>query len=329
MQTIEATERARTEAFVAQLQQQRSVLVVAHSNPDGDAISSILAVGQICRRLGLTVTMVATDPIPRNLRWLPGVEHIENTYSNEKFDAVVVVDCGHADRVGPAFVDAKYERVFVLDHHIIERPYGDVALVDTTAAATAEMAYRVAMVAGVTLDPNLATILFTGLSTDTGGFRFGNTTARVLAIASELAASGAEPAEIARNLYDQNPRNRVEAMAEVLTTLSFDHGGKTGSIVLSQQLLVDHSIEMSQLDGLVDIPRGVEGVVVAVQYKEQAEGGFKVSLRSHGAVNVQQVATQFGGGGHLNASGCRLDGTLDEVKQRINAALEQLYLDLS
>jgi len=176
----------------------------------------------------------------------------------------------------------------------------------------------------VTLTEDICTNLYTAILTDTGGFRYSNTRHSALWAAGELVEKGADPQWISENVYENDPPEKLKLLARVLDTLAIDLKNKMGSLTVTQEALLATGASMDHTDGFVDIPRAVRGVEIAVLYTQLGKNHFKLSLRSKDKVNVEKVAKKFGGGGHINAAACRIEGNIESVKLKLLEAIKEL-----
>ena len=177
---------------------------------------------------------------------------------------------------------------------------------------------------GLAVSREAATCLYTAILTDTGGFRYGNTGRGTLLAAADLVAAGADPQWVSEHVYEMNPPAKIRLLAAVLPTLSIDEGGRVGSLAVTQQALAAAGALPEHTEGFVDLPRTIRGVEISILYAEMPDGRFKVSLRSKGTVNVERVARTFGGGGHMNAAACRIEGELVDVRRRVIETIRAL-----
>jgi len=307
------------------LRRARRVLLTSHAAPDGDAIGSELALAELAEQLGAAARIVNRDPHPAQLDFLPGVARIAvqpTLPAGDPFDLVVVLECPGLDRPGLAGLERF--PILNIDHHLANERYGTVNYVDEDAPAVGEMVLRLAESAGATVTADMATSLYVALVTDTGDFRYSNATPRAFAAAARLVAAGAAPHRIAEALWEQVPARVVRLQAAVLETLELLADGRIAVIACDAAMLERTGAFKQDTENLINIPRAIAGVQVAVFLKALAPGEVKVSLRSRGALDVQRVARSFGGGGHTNAAGCTVPGTLPEVRARLLAALVPL-----
>jgi phosphoesterase RecJ-like protein len=299
-----------------------SVLVVSHKNPDGDAIGTQLALGQILESHAEKVTLLASDPLPPRYAWLPGTEKIAvATSCEERFPLVVALECGNLERTGISGISG--EVVVNIDHHQQNDHYGRLNWVDPGFSSVGEMIYHVArQLSGAHQIPlDAAVNLYTAILTDTGSFRFSNTSPDALAICGKLVALGVQPAEVAAKIYQNHSAARLRLMGRVLSTLEIDSDGRIGWVVVSQADLRETGAAPEDVEGLVNLPMSIGQLEAAALFREQPDGTFRVSLRSKRIADVAKVAAAFGGGGHLRAAGLTFTGTLPAAVAAVTGAL--------
>lgn len=303
------------------MEQNDRFLVVAHVNPDGDAVSSTLAVGWLLERLGKRYVMMNADKSPDKFSYLWGfdrLQHYDEQRPAERFDCVISVDCADEARIGAVrALFGEQARLLNIDHHATNDYFGDVQLIREDAAATVELLYDLAQELGEPLRPELAAALYTGLLTDTGGFRYSNTTPRVMRIAAELLAAGVPGHRLAEQVLEKITHSHVAVLKRALDTLSFAYDGKASWIVVSQDDLRLAGAAPEDMEGLILYPRNIEGVEVGLMFKQTDDETVKISFRSNGNVDVAQIAKSFGGGGHVRASGCTVRGRLPDVVEQV------------
>ena len=298
-----------------------SNLITGHINPDGDALGSALAFKLILDSKGMSsdVCFDIKGNIPSNLNHLP-INLISNNAMN-KYENVYVFDCGNSERLGSLEeIALKSDQVIVIDHHI-EPSFGDIQVIDSTAASTTQVLYREIISADIEIDKNIANCLMTGLITDTGRFQYSNTDYEVFQIASKLMLSGAELTSISDNIYGSIPMNAIKLQSEILNRIKlFDDEELVVSYVLHEDYK-KFNIESSEIDFLIDSIRLVKESKVALLLKEQDDKSFKGSLRSRTKLDVQKIASLFGGGGHKAASGFSTTLSMDEITTKVKNAI--------
>lgn len=294
-------------------------LITGHERLDGDALGSELAVWHMLRQMGKDVTVYNQDPTPENYLFLPGSNRIVHELPPlEPIEVVMILDCSELERVGRESARiAKVPCLINIDHHVSNEVFTPVTLIDSKASSTGELICRLASHMGCAMNREMAACLYTAILTDTGGFRYGNTRQGSLLAAADLVAAGADPQWISENVYEANPPAKIRLLAAVLPTLSLDRGGRVGSLTVTQQAIAAAGALPDHTEGFVDLPRTIRGVEISILYAELSSGRFKVSLRSKGNVDVERVARAFGGGGHINAAGCRMDGEIADIRRRV------------
>ncbi|MDE2729829.1 MAG: bifunctional oligoribonuclease/PAP phosphatase NrnA [Bacteroidota bacterium] len=305
-------------------------LIVTHMRPDGDAIGSQLALGMVLRQLGKQVVMMNSDPVPPDLDWMPGVEDIRQfdglaaqIYAVANAQVIVVVDTNALNRLGPGMsnqVANSQAKMVLIDHHTEPETWFDVSCVHEQAAATGQIIYDLIG----TLDENLiradvATALYTALTTDTGSYRFSTVTAEVHRIAADLLSRGSMAAdEVYRNVYQSRSPTWPRLVSRVLDTFTLLHGGQLAYLQLLQRMFKDTDTRYDDAEGMIEWAMAVDGVQVALMFTE-TKRGIKVSFRSKGEFAVDVWARELGGGGHPNAAGAYFRMPLDEVTGRVLA----------
>lgn len=309
------------EQVLQRLRAAQRVLLVLHVRPDGDSIGSTLAMARALRALGKQAEVVAPDPIPPNLMFVPGAEAAVAAGGTQgTFDTALFLDCASLDRIGAATLDLSRAGPIVnVDHHASNQRYGEVNYIEPNAAACGEVTYDLIHDLGVALDPDIALGLYVAIVTDTGSFKYQSVTARTHRIAAELLDLGVRPAEVGRRVWDSRTLASVRLEAAALATLVQD--GELAYLDVTLPMLAQSGAEAYETEGLVNLPRSLEGVEVAALFSDEGRGEVRVSLRSTKRVDVSGIAVQFGGGGHARAAGCTLQLSLDEAHQAVLAAV--------
>lgn len=312
--------------IIAELKNNNSFLIVSHINPDGDAIGSELALAHGLRSMGKKVTVFNHDSVPGIVRFLPGSgEIVHDLSSSEQFDAAIVVDCGTPKQLGEKFNAFKgYKRLLNIDHHVTNLSFADIALVDPDASATGAIIYRILKRMQIAITKEIALCIYTTIVVDTGSFHYGNSNPEAFSIAGEMVNLGVEPWIVAENIYESQPEERIRLHSMALSVLSTHYNGKIGFIMVSGDMYKATGTTAEDTDGIVNYARSLKGVEVAIFVREISQGKYKASLRSKGRVDVTRIASQYDGGGHVNAAGCVLNGSLAEVKKKLIAATEEI-----
>jgi phosphoesterase RecJ-like protein len=313
-------------AVAAALTNARHVVLTTHVNADGDGVGSEIGLWHLLRAKGVNVTIANPTGIPDRFDFLvpDGADASDRAVREiEQADVVASLDIGDLSRLGNlATVISKRQPPFVcIDHHVgpVKLPAGP-CLIAPEATATAELVFDLASVAGWPLTPESAQALYVGLLTDTGGFRFSNTTARSLRVAAALLEKGVDPEAIYASVYASAPEGRVRLLAEVLQTLVVEPDVGLAWVSVPADALRRHEVTADDLDGIVEFPRSIAGVRMALLFRHIGNGRIKVSFRSMGEVDVAALAHRFGGGGHHRAAGASLAGTMAEVEEKVLGA---------
>jgi len=300
-------------------------LVVSHLSPDGDAISSTAAIGLILNALGKKYTLINEGRTPEKfVPLLAGQSIIDFSKDapTARHQRVISVDCADRARLGKVLSLIEGSEPWLnIDHHPTNDAYGTVNLLKPDAAAAVEIIHDLVEVMGIEWTKPLATCIYAGLLTDTGGFRYPSTTPAVMAIAEKMLRHGAQGAALAGELLEKMSYAQVMLLKEALSTLTFSPDRKLAWVTVSIEMMNKLGASEEDTEGLVNIPRNVDGVEVGMMFKQKDADTVKVSLRSAGKVNVAELAKSLGGGGHVLASGCTVRGTLEQAVQRLTEAV--------
>jgi phosphoesterase RecJ-like protein len=313
------------------LSRHREFVVACHVNPEGDALGSALALKAFLEEQGKHVKTFCQDPVPHILEFLPGSETVISRISELDLpEAILIVDCAELERTGEEFTqfvanfqDKTSGPVINIDHHESNNLFGDINLVRPEASSTCEILYDLFQTSAQDISLTNATCLYTGLVHDTGSFQFPNTTARTLKTGASLVRIGVRPAEVSRNLYENQAPARLKLLALALLTLRFEDNGRRAEMVLTSEMFQKTGTAADAAEGFINYLSAVQGVEVAMLFREQSPKIYKVSFRSREHVDVGKVAASLGGGGHRQASGASLEGSLEQVRNLVHARLDQ------
>lgn len=301
------------------------VLVIAHIDPDGDAIGSLTAVGQGLQQLGKRVTLVCDDAVPLRFQSLPLGNEVRRAPNTDiHYDLVIAVDCADEMCMGWAYESLPEPKPTLanIDHHITNTRFGAFNIIDPNASSTAEILHRFLSEIGVEMTPGIAESLLTGIVTDTLGFRTTNVTAATLRAAADLVDAGGDIATISLQSLHVKPYNTAKMWGIGLAGMELEDGLLWTSI--SRQEMQNAGMEGNpNSSGLVNFLADVDAAVMGVVLSETLDGDVRVTMRAQPPYNVAEVAVQFGGGGHALAAGCSLDGPLDQAEARVVAACHQ------
>lgn len=292
---------------VAAIETAPDVALACHVGPDGDALGSMLALGMLLRSSGKHTTLSWGEPfiVPKHYAFLPGLELATPPGDFPAApDLMVTFDAGSFDRLGSLEANARAaKRLLVIDHHASNSCFGSINLVDPEAAASAVIVWQLAKRLGGTFDRDTATCIWTGLVTDTGSFKYRNTTAAIHDMAAELMRFGVEHDSIAREVFDTHPFAYLKLAAIALERAELAPGAGIVWTWITQKDLEEHRLDVEDTEALIDVVRTAAEAEVACVLKEMPDGRYKVSMRSKGGVDVGRVAERMGGGGHPFAAG--------------------------
>lgn len=293
-----------------------SFVVTSHIIPDGDSIGSVLAMTLALRRAGKNATAVVRDEVPRKYSFLPGAGDIKR-YFKGKCDVIISLDCGDEERLGFDSKLKTYAGVVVnIDHHKSNSLFGDINIIESQASSVGEIIYHI--IKNMTnIDLDIAQCLYTSIITDTGSIRYSNSTPSCLRILAELIEAGVKPDFMSRQIFEKRSIESVNLIKLSLGTLELFDNGRIATISITKEIMEKSGAREEDTDGIINYAREIEGVEVAVLFKEKEEQSVKVGFRSNEWVDVSKIAEEFGGGGHLRASGCTLEVPLDEARDRV------------
>ncbi len=299
----------------------RRVAVVTHSHPDGDALGSMLALVRLLDALGCPqVIPVIDEPVPRIYAWLPGADRLVTPKDfGDQADTLVLVDAARLERAGDAVVrllddDTRY---VVIDHHLEDFPQGDVTIVDPSYAAAGEIVADLFDTAGVPFDRGTADCLYVAITTDTGGFRFENTSARTHRLAARLVEAGVETADVVGRVFDSMTMGRFAITRRILDRMEFLEGGRVALSFSYPKDFADTGAEREDLNNVINFGRNVEGVEVAVLLRDEGRGVTKISMRSNASFDCTEVAKAWGGGGHARAAGAVIPQPVGQARHTL------------
>jgi bifunctional oligoribonuclease and PAP phosphatase NrnA len=304
-------------AVSAALQSSKTVLISVHVNPDGDALGAQLALLLALEKSGKTVTAHNLDPVPEIYRFLPHADRIKTGRSVEgKYDVYVVLDAEPA-RTGLFDANMPAGKLINIDHHVTNQAHWPLTWLDPNAAATGEMIYKIIQNLGVPIDRDIALCLYTSIFTDTGSFRYSNTSPESMRIAATLLEAGADPWLVTENVYESFAFRRLQLLGSVLAGIERSADGRIAWVVVTDELYRKTQTSSEDTDNFVNFVRSAKGVEVAVLFRQTGEAEFKISMRSKGRVDLSGLAVSLGGGGHKNAAGSVLKGALNDVTTKV------------
>jgi bifunctional oligoribonuclease and PAP phosphatase NrnA len=303
-----------------------SVLVTCHRGPDGDSVGSMIALAALLRQQGKSAVLYSRDLVPRRLKWLPLCRgFVRKLAEGARFDVTVVMDCADQKLLGSWFPGpAMTGELIALDHHTSAQPFGDIYLCDPEAASTGVLVARIARHLSWPISTEAALGLYVSLVSDTGSFRYSNTNAEALALASLLIERGVDPWDISERLFERASLARYRLLASALSGLELVLEGKVALMTITDEMIKQSGAAWEDSIDMVNYARGLAGVECGVLFTPARRGGVRVSLRSKGRdVDAGAVCALFGGGGHRGAASCMLDCDMAEARERALGALAE------
>ena len=303
---------------LAALEPLKTVAILTHVRPDGDAYGSLLALGLALEARGKKVSFYNEDGLLERYRFLPGSEKILKTPEQKpEVDAIIAVDNATYKRLGPSFVKWNADILINIDHHISNESYGKFNFIDGETPATGQVLFELFSKANWEITPKIADNLFVAISTDTGSFKYRNTTTRTFEVAAALSKAGANIADMSYYCYGCYPLRRTRLLKEVLQKLQFRCNDRLAYYPLTQKMYQTSGAEPEDTEGMIETIISNEGVDLAILFEEKSEGVIKLSFRSKGKVNVSELAAKFSGGGHREAAGAQLRASLAEAQEKV------------
>jgi phosphoesterase RecJ-like protein len=328
---VPAQRRADIQRLASELVRGQTVALSTHINSDGDGCGSEAALARLLGQMGISVHIVNPTPWPPMFTFLLGDDVSDRSAGGAaalaQVDRLIVLDISDVTRLGalaPA-VRALKAQPLVIDHHLPgAEPPGTILVTDVSACATGELIFDFAATLGLEITPPIATALYVAILTDTGGFRFSNTSPRCHAIAAQLLQAGVDPEEMYRRIYASVPKGRLRLLRDALDSLEVDDAKGLAWVSIAAGALEKYDVSGEDLDGIAEYPRSVNGVKLALMFRDLGHGKVKISFRSVRGVDANALAKQFGGGGHARASGAMVSGSMDEVKEKVLKAAREM-----
>jgi len=307
-------------------------LITAHVNLEGDAIGSQLAMKELLTGMGKESFILDSDPVPEHYRFLPKAAQVSNKFDKvDPFDAAIVLDCPTLKRAGKVtdIIKASSAPVINIDHHVSNEKFGDVNWVEPNASSAGEMVFRLFKEAKIKMTKEVALCLYIAILTDTGSFNYDNTSSATHEIAGELLGYGLDPALVSESVYERRSVKDINLLGLVLATIRVNKKGTVACLEVTKDMLDKTGADLAKSEGLINFARSIDGVKVAVLFKEdqKEKNKINISFRSKGngsVIDVNKIASLFGGGGHTKASGCIVAGSLEEVKNKVLTKVEEV-----
>ena len=307
--------------LVSVLKKEKVFLLATHLSPDGDAIGSALALASALESMGKEVHVYNKDLVPQFYKFMPGNKRFRTGLkkSLSQKPVLVLLDCNSPERAG--IEKYSFRKSVVVDHHETERDFGDIRWVVPSAAATGLMVFYLIKAIGVGITSDMAINLYTAVAVDTGTFRYSNTSSEVLRASAELIEAGANPAFISERLYEQWEEKRFGLL--VMTLKNLEIKNNIAVMHVTNNMFEKTGTKPEDTDNFSNLPRMIKSVKIAALFRDIGNGFWKASLRSRGDVNVAKIAEAYGGGGHKNAAGFKIKGSLKSAKEKLVLAIKK------
>lgn len=300
------------------LERSDKFVILTHASPDGDTLGSAYALADALCALNKRVFVVCPDKIPEKFGYLI------KEYEAFEPETVVAVDIADEKLLGSLYDRYSGRVALCIDHHGSNTKYAEMLYLEADAAAACECIYNVINELGNVITPYMASCLYTGIATDTGCFKFSNTTPRSHRYAAELIEKGADYGEINRVMFEVKSRGRIAMERKVLENIEFYYGGRCAVITVTRDMIKETGCPLGDLDGVTAMSRQIEGVQIGVTIKEKPDGKYKVSLRTFEPYNAADICAVFGGGGHIRAAGCEFSCDIESAKRQLLSAIGEV-----
>ncbi len=311
-------------AAVTAISAAQNIVLAGHVNPDGDTLGCVLALAHVLRQAGKDVVAISSDGVPDIYRWMPGTDHIVRGTERRDFDLAIVCDAGALERIGRSVVPAieSAPKMIDIDHHVADGVFGDIRILDVTAAATAELIWLLIQALSRAwgrelADKAVAECLMTGLITDTGSFRFLNVTPRTFLLAARLQKLGAIPAPITELVFENKSFASIKLLGRALDSVQRTADGRVAWAHVRAEDFAALDATDADTEGIVNHVRAINGVQVGILFREVPGMKVRISLRARDGADVNRIANAFGGGGHKLAAGCSVAPPLADVEQAV------------
>lgn len=316
--------------IISELDRSEKIYLISHINPDGDSIGSLIAMGiSLQSRYRDKVVMLKSDSTPKRFQFLKGTESlidIDNLINVSENSTLITLDCGDIHRIGDAYnYLEKFSTIINFDHHISNTNFGDINIVNNNASSTGEIVYSFIKENNLKLDLDIANALYAAISTDTGSFKYENTTSNTHRIVAELLDLNISREKIITKLYQNRSIQKTNIFIEGIKKLEFRHNNRVGLTIITNEMMENCEALPEDTDGIVEFIRDTENIEVACIIKEINPNKVKISLRSKEYLDVSKVAESYGGGGHIRAAGCTIEDNIVSAKVKI---LEEIFKQL-
>ncbi|OZV12989.1 3'-5' oligoribonuclease A [Tissierella sp. P1] len=311
---------------IKQIQESENIYIVSHVQPDGDNIGSILALWMALKNIKERVFILKTDEIPSDFLFLPNINIINEYNHDDNIDLLITLDTSDESRLGKNKDLLNQAKTIInIDHHISNINFGHINIVDSNAAATGELVYKLINRLKIPINKDIASCIYTAISSDTGSFMYDNTSAETHEIAAELIRTGIDKGNININLYQSRSIERTMLFIKALETLKLYFENKVAIVKITRSMVEEVNAKMEDTEGIVSFIREITSVEVATILKEFNEEEIKVSMRSKRYVDVSSLCANLGGGGHIRAAGCTINSPIDIAEELILNELEKVF----
>lgn len=299
------------------LKRENNFYILTHQYPDGDTLGSANALCRALQKIEKNARVLCSDKIPKKYNIL------SRGIKKQEFDAdyIISVDVADTQLLGKNLLQYSSKIDLCIDHHASNKAFAKMQYIEGDSAATSEIIYELINLLGVKIDKQIAACIYTGITTDTGCFKYTNATPRSYRIAADMLEKGIDACAINRIMFDTKSRSRLEIERQVLDSMEFFYESRCAVIHVTREMIKKAKANESDIEGLASIPRQIEGVLVGITLREQKDGTFKVSVRTDDDINAAKICENFGGGGHQSAAGCNFPDKLDAAKEKIVAAV--------
>ena len=303
--------------ILEEIKKAETIVILAHENPDGDAIGSVLAMGLALKTMGKKPDMIIRE-FPRTFNFLPGANEVKQNLDVKKYDLAISLDCANLKRlVGREYFE-EARKTIVIDHHGTNSFYADINFVNPVSPACCEILVGMFTYFDIDINQEIGACILTGIITDTGGFKYQGVTSETFEFTAELLRKGVNVSEIYKKALETRTRANFELLKRTLDRMEILEDGKVTFTYMTNQDKEELNVQPGDDEGLVEIGRDIEGVEVSIFIKQKDnENKYKISMRSNDYVNVSDICYIFGGGGHPRAAGCLIQGDIQQVKDKV------------
>lgn len=304
---------------IDKIKKSNSICLISHINPDGDSIGSLLGLGiALSHFKDKKITLAKVDEIPKEYKFLPKIDFIQEVDENEVFDLVITLDCGDLFRLGRSkHITDNTDFIINIDHHKSNDFFGDINIVDSNMSSTGELVYYLLREMDLDINTDIATSLYVSISTDTGSFKYDNTSPSTLEVAAELLRKGIDINKITTEIYQSKSLVKTKLLVRSLSDMEMHLDNKIGIAVVTKDMIEECNATIQDVDGIIESIRDIDGVEVACILKEVDQEEIKVGFRSKRDIDVARIAEIFRGGGHKKASGCTVYKRMEEAKKEV------------